>query len=83
MVMQGTTEMITDEWCQVLGIDFAEPYDNFFSLGGDSLMVLRLTRRLEDRLHGQFPLTVLYLDGTVSAAIDACYEAARNSGPSK
>lgn len=28
-------------------------------------------------------LTVLYLDGTVSAAIDACYEAARNSGPSK
>jgi amino acid adenylation domain-containing protein len=41
---------VADAWREVLGTDAIGPDDNFFDLGGNSLLLIRLAARLQDRL---------------------------------
>ncbi|WKX14105.1 non-ribosomal peptide synthetase [Streptomyces sp. NL15-2K] len=46
-------QAVASLWCELLGVDRVGRGDDFFALGGDSLLATRLMRRLrEDGLHG-------------------------------
>lgn len=59
--------IIASVWKQVLGIEQAEPHDNFFKLGGHSLMAAQFISRLRSTLHIELPLRTIFESPTVLA----------------
>ncbi len=57
-------------WCEVLGVEQLGVEDNFFDLGGHSLLLVRLERRLEEELGRQLPLMDLFRYPNVRALAD-------------
>lgn len=45
-----TEQVLIDTWRELLGIDHVLPNDNFFDLGGTSLMAMQAVAKLEQRL---------------------------------
>lgn len=52
-------EVLTQIWCKVLGTQSVGPDDNFFDLGGHSLMAVQIMVELEKLLGIRFPLAML------------------------
>ena len=52
-------------WADVLGIENIGIHDNFFALGGHSLMAVRLFTRIESTFARRIPLAMLFQHGTV------------------
>jgi amino acid adenylation domain-containing protein len=52
-------------WCDVLGVPSVGARDNFFDLGGHSLLVTRLLRRIEDAFGRRLPMAVVFQAPTV------------------
>ncbi|MFI6478539.1 AMP-binding protein [Nonomuraea sp. NPDC050663] len=63
----GLGGMIAAAWSAVLGLPGVGAATNFFDLGGDSLAMGRVQRRLEEVLGRRVPLTTLYAFPTVSS----------------
>jgi hypothetical protein len=64
-------ELICEVWSEVLGTDDFGFDEAFFDVGGDSLAVAQVRRRLQDRLSGRsIPLADLYRYSTVQALAD-------------
>ncbi|WP_186001770.1 non-ribosomal peptide synthetase [Corallococcus sp. Z5C101001] len=57
--------LVSEEWRQALGVDRVGVHDNFFDLGGNSLLVVQLHHRLEQRLGRPLPLVELLQFTTV------------------
>jgi acyl carrier protein len=72
--------VVVEEWCRVLDVRDPSRDDDFFAEGGNSLMVAALIDTLERRLGIEFPIEVMFLDGTLGALIDACV-ARHTAGP--
>jgi len=51
----GTEQSLADLWAEVLGIDRVGRDDNFFALGGDSILVLKVVARARKRALGLLP----------------------------
>ncbi|HEX2077188.1 MAG TPA: amino acid adenylation domain-containing protein, partial [Longimicrobium sp.] len=47
-------------WREVLGVPEVSPYDDFFALGGDSLMASRAAARLQEALGRPVPVRLLF-----------------------
>jgi len=58
---------ITAIWQELLGIDQIGSYDNFFDLGGNSLIGMTLIARLKKLFDVPIPITALFEAPTVSA----------------
>ncbi|NVM91279.1 amino acid adenylation domain-containing protein [Variovorax sp. SG517] len=54
-------------WSEVLRVEQVGLHDNFFDLGGHSLLLIRAHRLLEDRLQATFPLVSLFKYPTVES----------------
>jgi amino acid adenylation domain-containing protein/non-ribosomal peptide synthase protein (TIGR01720 family) len=54
-------------WREVLGVDRVRPGDHFFDLGGHSLLMMRVHRRLRERLGREVALVDLFRFPTVAA----------------
>jgi nonribosomal peptide synthetase protein BlmIV len=54
-------------WSEVLGIGEVGPADDFFALGGTSLVAIRLLTRIEQQWGVRIPLSTLFTAPTVSA----------------
>ncbi|PLC06709.1 non-ribosomal peptide synthetase [Variovorax sp. RO1] len=54
-------------WSEVLQVEQVGRHDNFFDLGGHSLLLIRAHRLLEDRLQATFPLVNLFKYPTVES----------------
>ncbi|WP_406403163.1 non-ribosomal peptide synthetase [Streptomyces uncialis] len=54
-------------WAEVLERDRVAPDENFFDLGGNSLLLARLSARLHDTLGRELPVVVLTMYPTVSS----------------
>nr|WP_230416205.1 phosphopantetheine-binding protein [Micromonospora tarapacensis] len=61
-----TEQVIADVWTQLLGRAPAYADDNFFDLGGHSLMLQQLSARLAEVLDGSVPLIELLEHPTVA-----------------
>jgi acyl transferase domain-containing protein/acyl carrier protein len=54
-------------WQQVLGIEQIDLYENFFDVGGNSLIALQLISKIRKAFHVQIPITAIFEAPTISA----------------
>ena len=59
-------QKITEVWQEVLGIQDVGLYDNFFDLGGNSLIALEVINKLKKAFHTQIPAVALFEAPTIS-----------------
>lgn len=59
-------EIVLKVWREALGVGDAGPDDDFFELGGDSLVATRLVARLREELHVAVPLLAVFENPTAS-----------------
>lgn len=62
----NTVEILTDIWKKTLGYRQIEPDENYFELGGSSLMAVSLFERIEHRFGRRLPLATLYEAPTIN-----------------
>jgi amino acid adenylation domain-containing protein len=62
----ATEAVVAEVFCEVLGVDRAGANDDFFELGGQSLLAARLISRLDARLEIELPLRALFETPTVA-----------------
>ncbi|MBY8883356.1 amino acid adenylation domain-containing protein [Streptomyces sp. PTM05] len=67
---QGTQRLVADAWEQALGIEGVGAHDNFFDLGGHSLLLARVQTLLRGRLGWDVPVLDLFTRPTVAALAD-------------
>lgn len=58
---------LSDVWCRVLGLDRAGINDNFFDLGGNSLLSIQATVRMREALGIEVPVVALFQYPTIAA----------------
>ena len=68
-------EKIAEIWKELLGIDRIGIRDNFFDLGGHSLMAVHLFNRIEERFGIRLPLTTLFQSAALAELAEAVNEA--------
>lgn len=76
-----TERLLAELWCRVLKLDQVGAHDNFFSLGGHSLLGIQLFAQLEKRTGRRLPIRTLFQAPTLAelaAALDG--EAAGPTG---
>lgn len=64
-------DRLADVWQDLLGLDRVGIDDNFFDLGGHSLMAVQLVHAIEERLQRGCPLTTLFRAPTIRLLADA------------
>jgi acyl carrier protein len=72
---------VRDAWNATLRVESIAPQDTFFGLGGDSLSAIEVMESVETALGIEFPLDVLFGEGTFAAVVHECASRfARTSG---
>jgi acyl carrier protein len=51
---------LSELWCQLLSVETAETDENFFELGGDSLLAVEFSFAVEEQFEIALPLDVLF-----------------------
>jgi acyl-CoA synthetase (AMP-forming)/AMP-acid ligase II len=59
-------EVLTPIWSQLLGVERVGVHDNFFALGGDSLLATRLVARLRATFEAEVPIRTIFMGPTVA-----------------
>ncbi len=60
-----TQQVISEIWKEVLGLDSVSIHDNFFDIGGHSLMIALVNNRLQEELHREIPVIDLFQYPTI------------------
>ncbi|WP_196297222.1 non-ribosomal peptide synthetase, partial [Xanthomonas albilineans] len=64
---QGESECaLAQIWCELLGVGNVNRHDNFFDIGGHSLLAVQLTTRIQARLGRRLPLSRLFAEPTLA-----------------
>ncbi|MDP4146687.1 MAG: type I polyketide synthase [Bacillota bacterium] len=66
-VFSETEKKIAGIWSEILGLEEVDIYDNFNSLGGDSILATRLLRKLEKEYPGMIDIADVFAYSTVNA----------------
>ncbi|MEU5127836.1 SDR family NAD(P)-dependent oxidoreductase [Streptomyces mobaraensis] len=61
-----TQRLVARVWCEVLGVDRVGPDENFFDLGGHSLLMARVHGSLQTALDREFSMVDLFRHPTVA-----------------
>jgi acyl carrier protein len=61
-----TERTLGDIWSDVLGVDDVRVGDDFFELGGDSMLALQVLWRLEECFDVELPLRALFAAATLA-----------------
>ncbi|MCT8285390.1 non-ribosomal peptide synthase/polyketide synthase [Xanthomonas translucens pv. translucens] len=80
---QGATECaLAQIWCELLGVGTVNRHDNFFAIGGHSLLAVQLATRIQARLGRRLPLSRLFAEPTLARMAAALADsAAASSAP--
>ncbi|RCJ36541.1 non-ribosomal peptide synthetase [Nostoc punctiforme NIES-2108] len=62
-----TESTLAKVWAEVLNIERVGIYDNFFDLGGDSLLTVRLMKQIHKHFERELPLSSLFLNPTIES----------------
>lgn len=73
-----TESLIAKIWSQILGVEQVGVYDNFFDLGGHSLMAIQILSRLRNMANVEIPLRAMYETPTVAKLAEEVEAASRN-----
>ncbi len=76
----GTQDALARIWAEVLDLDKVGAHDNFFDLGGHSLLVIRVQTLIRQRLGREVALLDLFANATV-ARLASLLEGAADAGP--
>ncbi len=68
-------------WCEILGLEEVGIYDNFFDLGGDSLLVVQLALEMEKQLRTPVPVASILQTPRVAELADIFGKRRRSKGP--
>ncbi|MFI5798223.1 amino acid adenylation domain-containing protein [Streptomyces sp. NPDC051677] len=74
--LTGTEQVVAEVWRELLDCDDLTPDDDFFGLGGHSLLTLQVVFRLRKRLAVELPVRAPF-DHRTLAALAACVDALR------
>ncbi|RFA38532.1 phosphopantetheine-binding protein [Alkalilimnicola ehrlichii] len=69
-----TEERIAALWQELLNVEKVGVYDNFFQVGGNSLIASRLLYRIHDVFEVELPLSQLFEATTVAAIAEMVEE---------
>jgi acyl carrier protein len=72
---------VAQVWQQVLGVDQVGRYDNFFDLGGHSLLMVQIHSKLRDVLNTNISMVDLFTYPTVSAIAQHLSQTQAESSP--
>jgi acyl carrier protein len=61
----GILERLAEIWQELLGVPLVRPEDDFFKLGGDSLLGTQLLTRLQESFPVQIPLRRIFEEPTL------------------
>ncbi len=75
----ATQERLVELFCQVLKLDQVGVKDNFFDLGGDSLLATQLTARIHTAFQIDIPVACVFDFPTVSGLADQVFQRQVNS----
>jgi acyl carrier protein len=64
-------EAVAEIWREVLGISRVGVHDNFFDLGGHSLVAMQAVSRIRDVLQVELPLRALFENPTIAGVAEA------------
>ncbi|GAX45188.1 amino acid adenylation domain-containing protein [Tolypothrix sp. NIES-4075] len=65
---RNSTELtLAKIWGEVLNIERVGIYDNFFDLGGNSLLTVRLLEQIHKQFERNFPLSTIFLNPTIES----------------
>ncbi|QSJ15009.1 amino acid adenylation domain-containing protein [Nostoc sp. UHCC 0702] len=62
-----TELMLAKIWAEVLNVERVGIHDNFFDLGGDSLLTVRLMKQIHKQFERELPLSTLFLNPTIAS----------------
>lgn len=65
--------VIAQAWCEVLGRERVGVHDNFFDLGGHSLLLMQVHAKLERALAHKLPMVALFEHPTVASLASAIH----------
>ena len=61
----STEQQLASIWCELLRTDVVGVNDNFFEIGGHSLLAVKLFKRMDDVFGCKLPIATLFHHGTV------------------
>jgi amino acid adenylation domain-containing protein len=76
-------QLVADAWCAALGVPEIGLRENFFDVGGHSLLMASVARRLEDKLGRPIPLHRMFQYPTVAALAAFLTEESTTDGLAK
>jgi amino acid adenylation domain-containing protein len=62
-----TESTLAKIWAEVLNVERVGIYDNFFDLGGDSLLTVRLMKQIHKQFDRELPISSLFLNPTIES----------------
>ncbi|MBN3896548.1 MAG: amino acid adenylation domain-containing protein [Nostoc sp. NOS(2021)] len=62
-----TESTLAKIWAEVLNVERVGIHDNFFDLGGDSLLTVRLLKQINKQFEYELPLSSLFLNPTIES----------------
>lgn len=62
-----TEHLLAELWAELLGLEQVGVHDDFFTLGGDSLIATQLKSRIQEVTHYDLPLRTMFENNTVSS----------------
>ncbi len=62
-----TEEVVAEIWKEVLDVEKVGVHDNFFEMGGDSLLLVSVHAELKDKLNLDFPIATLFQYTTIDS----------------
>lgn len=73
-------EMLAALWAELFGLDRVGVHDNFFALGGDSLIAAQLIAELSARYGAELPLGAMFEDATLESLAEQLARARTGEG---
>jgi acyl transferase domain-containing protein len=68
--MTSVEETLAGVWRELLGVGAVRPGDNFFDLGGNSLLAVQFRNRIKERLHTEITVHALLEHPTFSSLLE-------------